>query len=239
MRRDGAWGRVAGDRMDSTFFGLAFLATLNPKLLGVDLLLLENRRPRMMFACFLLGAIGLSVTIGLLDVLVFKVGAVRSQGTISAGVELLLGGALLAVGALIATGRLRGRQKTPANAGADRAEKKESWAERVLREPRPGLAIAVGALMGTPGASYVTALIHLVEGSYSTATQIAGVIVFNLIQFSVVMIPLVCLMVWPEGTERRLRGLSGWVSTHARQLIAGVALLVGAYAAICGFARLV
>src|SRR3954468_6881620 len=97
--------------MDSTFFGLALLATLNPKLLGVDLLLLENRRPKMMFACFLLGAIGLSVTIGVLDVLVFQVGTVRDQGSISAGFELVAGGALLAVGALVATGRLRGRQK--------------------------------------------------------------------------------------------------------------------------------
>ena len=224
--------------MDGTFFGLAFLALLNPKLLGVDLLLLENRRPRMMFACFLAGAIGLSVTIGVLDVLVLQVGTVRDQGSVSAGFELLLGGALLAVGALVATGRLRGRQKTPAG-GAPAADKKDGWAERLLREPRPGLAVAVGVLMGTPGASYVTALIHLVSGQNSTATQIAGVVVFNLIQFSVAIVPLICLMVWPEGTERSLRGLSAWVSTHARQLIAGVALLVGAYAAISGFARLV
>jgi hypothetical protein len=210
---------------------------LNPKLLGVDLLLLENRRPRMMFACFLAGALGLSVAIGLLDVLVLQVGTVRDQGAVSAAFELVLGGALLAVGALVATGRLRGRQKAPAG-GAAAAEKKDGWAERVLREPRPGLAIAVGALMGTPGASYLTALIHLVSGPYSTATQIAGVIVFNLIQFSVVIVPLICLMVWPEGTKRKLRGLGAWVSTHARQLIAGVVLLVGAYLAISGFARL-
>jgi hypothetical protein len=224
--------------MDSTFFGLAFLATLNPKLLGVDLLLLENRRPRMMFAFFLLGAMGLSITIGVLDVLVFHVGTVRSQGSVSAGLELVVGGALLAVGALVATGRLRGRQKAPAT-GPAAPEKKESWAERVLREPRPGLAIAVGALMGTPGASYVTALIHLVGGSYSTATQIAGVIVFNVIQFSVVIVPLICLLVWPEGTARSLRGLSAWVTGHARQLIAGVALTVGVYMTISGFVRLV
>jgi hypothetical protein len=237
MRHAARPATVARDHMDGTFFGLAFLATLNPKLLGVDLLLLENRRPRMMFLCFLLGAIGLSVTIGLLDVLVLQVGTVRTVGQISAAFELVLGGALLAVGALIATGRLGPRQKAQETAPAA-DEKKASWAERVLSEPRPGLAIAVGALMGTPGATYVTALIHLVEGPYSTATQIAGVIVFNLIQFSVVIVPLICLIVWPEGTDRRLRGLSGWVSGHARQLIAGIVLLVGAYAAISGFARL-
>ena len=30
----------------------AFASTLNPKLLAVDLLLIENRRPRAMFLCF-------------------------------------------------------------------------------------------------------------------------------------------------------------------------------------------
>jgi len=32
--------------MNAEFFGLALLAALNPKLLGVDLLLIENARPR-------------------------------------------------------------------------------------------------------------------------------------------------------------------------------------------------
>ena len=57
--------------MSAAFFGLAFVAALNAKLFGVDVLLMENRRPRAMFLCFLLGALGFSVTLGILDVLVF------------------------------------------------------------------------------------------------------------------------------------------------------------------------
>jgi hypothetical protein len=37
--------------MNAEFFALAFTAALNPKLLAVDLLLIENRRPRAMFLC--------------------------------------------------------------------------------------------------------------------------------------------------------------------------------------------
>ena len=43
--------------MNAAFFGLAFRAVLNPKLFAVDLLI-ENARPRLMFACFLLGGMG-------------------------------------------------------------------------------------------------------------------------------------------------------------------------------------
>ena len=41
--------------MNAEFFALAFLSALNPKLLAMDLLLIENRRARAMFLCLLLG----------------------------------------------------------------------------------------------------------------------------------------------------------------------------------------
>jgi hypothetical protein len=47
--------------MNAAFFGMALLAALYPKLLGVDLLLIENARPRPMFECFLLGGIHQSI----------------------------------------------------------------------------------------------------------------------------------------------------------------------------------
>src|SRR5690349_6104410 len=125
--------------MNAEFFALAFFAALNPKLLAVDLLLVENRRPRAMFLCVLLGGLTVGLTVGLLDVLVFHVDAISSQKTVSAGVDLALGLLLLAIGALVATGRLHGRRKAavPAGEGPPEApEKKDGWAQRALGEPR-------------------------------------------------------------------------------------------------------
>ena len=128
-------------------------------LLALDLLLIENRRPRAMFLCLLLGGMTVALTIGLLDVLAFHADAIKAQGTVSAGVDLaLLGLFLLAAGALLATGRLHGRRKAPVPAGDQQPgtpEKKDSWAQRALSEPRLGLAMLVGALIGIPGASYL------------------------------------------------------------------------------------
>ena len=109
--------------MNAEFFALAFVAALNPKLLAVDLLLIENRRPRAMFLCVLLGGLTVGITIGLLDVLVFHADAINSQKTVSAGVDLALGLLLLAAGALVATGRLHGRRKAPVPAGDGQPEK--------------------------------------------------------------------------------------------------------------------
>jgi len=75
---------AGGLAMNAEFFALAFFAALNPKLLAIDLLLMENRRPRAMFLCVLLGGLAVGLTIGLLDVLVFHADAINSQKTVSA-----------------------------------------------------------------------------------------------------------------------------------------------------------
>ena len=76
--------------MNAAFFGLAALAALNPKLLIIDLILAGNQRPRLMFACFLLGGMGLGVAAGLLDVFVVHLDAIKTQNHASGGLDLAM-----------------------------------------------------------------------------------------------------------------------------------------------------
>ena len=227
--------------MSAEFFALAFLSALNPKLLALDLLLIENRRPRAMFLCVLIGGMTVALTIGLLDVLAFHADAIKAQGTVSAGVDLALGLLLLTVGALLATGRLHGRRPALVPAG-DRPpatpEKKDGWAQRALSEPRLGLAMLAGAVIGIPGASYLTALHILVTGTSSTATQVIAVVLFVIIDFLLILIPFAFLELRPEATKALLRHTQDWLLSHALRLMAAIALLLGAYLAISGLVRL-
>ncbi len=230
--------------MNAEFFALAFTAALNPKLLALDLLLIENRRPRAMFLCVLLGGMTVAVAIGLLDVLTIHADAITAQGRASAGVDLAVGLLLLALGGLVATGRLHGRRKTPVPPGGgpperpEQQEKKDGWAQRALAEPRLGLAMLVGALIGLPGASYIAALHNLVAGHYSTATQVVAVVVFVVIDFLLIIIPFAFLELRPEATKTLLKNTQDWLLGHARQLMVAVALLLGAYLAVSGLVRL-
>ena len=197
-----------------------------------------------MFLCVLLGGLTVALTIGLLDVLVFHADAINSQKTVSAGVNLALGLLLLAVGALIATGRLHGRRKAPVPAAdgepekTEKKEKKDGWAERVLSEPRLGLALLVGALCGIPGGAYLSALHILVTSKSSTANQVIGVILFVLIEFLLIIIPFAFLELRPEATKAALKNAQDWLAGHARQLMAYTALILGAYLAVTGLIRL-
>jgi hypothetical protein len=229
--------------MNAEFFVLAFVAALNPKFLAVDLLLIDNRRPRAMFLCILAGGMTVALTIGLLDVLTIHADAISSQKTASAGVDLALGLVLVAVGVLVATGRLHGRRKTPVPAGDGQPpkpekEKKDGWAQRVLAEPRLGLAVVIGALCGIPGGAYLSALHILVTSKSSTANQVVGVILFVFIEFLLIIIPLVFLELRPEATKAFLKNFQDWLAGHARQLLAYTAVILGAYMAISGLVLL-
>ena len=230
--------------MNAEFFALAFTAALNPKLLAIDLLLIENRRPRAMFLCLLLGGMTTALTIGLLDVLTVHADNISSQGKVSAGVDLALGLLLLVLGALLATGRLHRRQRTPVPAGTgapekpEKPEKKDSWAQRLLAEPRLGLAMLVGVLIGLPGAAYITALHNLVAGKYSTATQVVAVVVFVVIDFLLIIIPFAFLELRPEATKAFLKRAQDWLRGHVLQLIVGIALALGGYLTISALVRL-
>ena len=228
--------------MNAEFFALAFVAALNPKLLALDLLLIENRRPRAMFLCLLLGGMTVALAVGWLDVLVFHADAIKAQGKVSAGVDVALGLLLLTVGGLLVTGRLHGRRrKAPVPAGDGQPaekEKKGGWAQRALREPRLGLVMLTGAVIGIPGASYLTALHILVTGKSSTAAQIVAVVIFVVIDFLLIIIPFAFLELRPEATKAALKHAQDWLLGHALQLMAAIALLLGAYLAISGLVRL-
>ncbi|HEX6451910.1 MAG TPA: GAP family protein [Trebonia sp.] len=224
--------------MNAEFFGLAFAAALNPKLLALDLLLIENRRPRAMFLCLLFGGLTVALTIGLLDVLTIHANTLNAQGKASAGVDLALGLLLLAAGGLIATGRVHRRRKAPDSGRIDQSSKKNGWAQRALAEPRLGLATLAGALIGLPGASYLAALHQLVNGKSSTTTQVIAVLIFVFIEFLLITIPFACLELWPDTTQMRLKHTQDWLQGHARQLVAGIALILGAYLVISALVRL-
>jgi Sap, sulfolipid-1-addressing protein len=190
-----------------------------------------------MFVCFLLGGMGLAVTIGLLDVLVLHVDAIKIQNHASAGLDLALGIPLLAVGALLAANRLHIPWRTHQAAVSKPPPKLERWTVRVLHEPRYGLAVLIGAAVGTPGASYLLALHNLVTSKLPTVVQAVAVVVFVLIEFVLVIVPFVFYMVRPLGTENAIERLKDWIFSHERQIAAAVALAAGAYMVITGLVR--
>jgi len=216
------------------FFVLAFTAAINPSLLGIDLLLIANRRPQAMLAFVLLGGLGAAVTIGLVDVLVVRSNLVKTQGGIGPGGQLAIGLLLIAVGGLLIA--RRGRSHRPGNPQQDTT--KQGWMQRALSRPRLALAVVVGAVLGLPGALYLAALHGLVAGHWSTATQVIAVFVFALIEFTLVIVPLVLVIVRPLAVAAVLHRAQDWLARHGRTALACVLLGLGTYLTISSIVSL-
>jgi Sap, sulfolipid-1-addressing protein len=93
-------------------------------------------------------------------------------------------------------------------------------------------------LIGIPGAAYLTALHNLIAGKYPTATQVAAVIVFVVIELLLIIIPFAFLELRPEATKAFLKRSQQWLAGHTRQLIAYTALILRAYLAVSALERL-
>jgi hypothetical protein len=226
--------------VNAGFFALALGSALNPKLLAIDVLLARNQRRRAMFLSVLLAGVGVAVTIGLVDVLVVHASAaISAQRRASSAVDLAIGTLLLIIGALALNRWLRQR-RAPAPVGGNQPQKakKNGWTERILREPRLGLAMVVGAIIGLPGALYLTALHRLIAGNWSTATQVAGVIIFVAIEFMLMIIPFLFLEFRPVSTVATLERSHGWLLANASLVVGSIALALGAYLVISAIARL-
>ncbi|MGC2404464.1 MAG: GAP family protein [Acidobacteriaceae bacterium] len=155
-----------------------------------------------------------------------------------AAIDLALGIPLLVVGALLATNHLHIHRRRRHLPPKKRLSKLESWTLQALHEPRYGLAVIIGLVVGIPGASYLLTLHHLVASKTPAAIAVVSVLVFVAINFAPVIVPFAFLRVRPRRTEKAIKRLKDLIVSHERQIAAAVAVFAGAYMVISGTLRL-
>jgi hypothetical protein len=82
-----------------------------------------------------------------------------------------------------------------------------------------GLGIAL------PSIDYVAALALIVASGTTAATQFGALLLFNVVAFALVEIPLLCYLAAPERTRSMLAAVYDWLRAQGRR---GVALLLAA-----------
>src|SRR3954447_4940678 len=147
----------------------SFTAMLNPTLVAATTVMLLLPDPRRLMLGYLLGAMLMSITIGL--VIVFALDGSRSvstaKHTVSPAADLAIGSIFLVIAAVLGTGRdqrFRERRTERRDAGDAKPEKVPRW-QRALGTGSPRVTFSVGALLTLPCASYLVAL----GGEYNVA----------------------------------------------------------------------
>ena len=217
---------------------LALAAAVYPQLLAVVVIILTRPNPQpLLWACYLAS---LLVSVGS-SVVIFVV--FHSRGSIAGTSSHRLGSGGVSLGrrhrgvgrdpdGRLAMGeKLFGRDR-PASRGPERrprpgsaaAAKTRARAERALSEGSVVVACLVGALLAVPGPFDLVALGRLARGGYGWVTAAGVVVVFALIKFTLIEVPIAGYTIDPDRTAATVSRFSRWMQANK---LAGVAAIVG------------
>jgi Sap, sulfolipid-1-addressing protein len=203
--------------------GLALLAGLSPAALLAAAVYLGSARPRQTTLFYLAGAVLMSTIIAVAVVVLLRnVGLSHPhERTPRYGLRLGLGVLLLAVGVALI---LRRRRRPPQAAAR---KKKPGLVSRMIANPSPVSAFAVGMLLFAPALAFLAALQVIATARADIEETTLAIAVSVLIYVVLVWLPLVLFLVAPGLTGQRLKAFNAWLRVHGSALAVGAIVVVG------------
>jgi Sap, sulfolipid-1-addressing protein len=213
----------------NTVLLFSLTAMANPTLVAVTTVMLLLPNPRRLMVGYLIGALVMSISVGLAIVFAFQnAGAVQTaKKTVNPIVDIVLGVLLLLIAALLASGRPgEVRQRRRARKAETGEKKTPRWQRILIERGSVRIAIVVGALLTLPGASYLAALHGIIKLDASTTVTVLVVLLVNVIMLAPLEVPLIAFTVAPQATPgaiARVRG--GFARNGVRAAIYGATIL--------------
>ena len=81
--------------------------------------------------------------------------------------------------------------------------------------------------MGAPTPFQLAAIGAMVRDGYSFPVQLALIVVFSLITYVVVELPVLSYAIWPGATAARVAAFSAWLDANKIQVVAAIGAVVG------------
>jgi len=220
----------------------ALAAAVYPQLLAVVVIILTRPNPQpLLWACYLASLV-VSVASSILIFTVFQSRetiAGTSSHRLGPAAYLSIGAIAVCVAILMVTSRgreffARGRPASPrprprGRPGSAAVAKTRARAERSLSEGSLVVACLVGAVLAMPGPFDLLALGRLARDGYGVIAATGAMIVFALIKFVLIEVPIAGYAIDPDSTAARVDRFSHWMNTNK---LAGVAALVGLFGII-------
>ena len=212
---------------------LALAAAVFPLLLACVAIIMARPEPRTMLFAFYIGGLLVSVTAGVLLLSVFSdhravLGSTSSHP--SPGTSIIAGLVAVLLAWLMASQRGRaelGRWRDRHPSRRARAPGSPSWAERRLAGASTTVAFAVGAAINLPGPFYVLALGDIASGGYSSVQAFGLVMLFNVVMFALLEVPLLGYLLRPERTAELVAELARWLNANGLRVIGWLVGAVG------------
>ncbi len=241
--------------MCSAVLVLSLLAAIDPVRIGITALLISRPRPMLNLLAFWLGgmAAGIGVAFAvLLWLREFTLSVMRAAVSAASGptviyLQVAIGVLAVSLAALLVVRfRTRQRARLPMTGGESSVLLQErntsTGSSRLsIRGRLEGgsfvAAFVAGVALATPPVEYMAAIIAIVASEPTAAAQVGAALMFTLVAFTVVEVPLVTYLTTPAQTLAVLRRLNAWISERRQAIPAVVVGAIGCLLLVTGVGK--
>jgi hypothetical protein len=210
---------------------MAFAVSLEPFRIGMTVLMLNRPRPILQLLVFLCGGFAMGITVGLVVLFAFRRRLLGSTYFTLPKVQILIGVLALLVAAVLAALTFTGRFGSG-------AEKLAPLAQRLLNGRSLWIAGVAGLGIALPSADYLAALAVILASGAAAMAQVGALLMFNVVAFALVEIPLLAYLLAPQTTRTSMAALHDWIRSRRRVEVATLLAAVGCVLLAVGLAGL-
>jgi hypothetical protein len=205
--------------MLATVLIMALAVSVEPFRIGMTVLMLNRPRPARQLFAFLCGGFAMGTTVGLIVLFVFRRILLGTSFVTVPRLQLLIGLLVLVIAAAVAIdlfGRL-----------GPRPAKLARPATELLKGDSLSVAGLAGLTIALPSVDYLAALAVILASGTAALTQVTVLIVFNVVAFALVEIPLLAYLLAPKPTAKAVTALHEWIRSRRRRDVAITLAVIG------------
>jgi hypothetical protein len=139
---------------------------------------------------------------------------------------------------VIGTGVIRKRGNSSDGFASRRFEPVATRARQLINGRSLWTAGVAGLGIALPSVDYLAVLALIVASGAAASVQVGALLLFNVLAFGFVEIPLICYLVAPDRTRAALSRLQDWLRTRRRRAVTVLLTAVGAVLLVAGLTGL-
>jgi hypothetical protein len=163
--------------------------------------------------------------VGLVVIFAFRPGLLGAAHFTLPKVQIVIGGLAVLIAAVVAAGFMP-------------APKLPARAQSLAYGPSLWVAGVAGLGIALPSIDYLAVLAVIVASGAAQSTQVGALLMFNVVAFALVELPLVAYLLAPARTRALMAALNDGIQSRRRRGVAAVLAAVGCVLLVAGIAGL-
>jgi hypothetical protein len=220
-----------------TLLAMAVAVSLEPFRIGMTILMINRPRPGLQLLVFLAGGFAMGLAVGLVVLFILRPALGSAHFTLPR-VQIVVGVLLLINAAVVATGVIDKRGDGSGGFISGRFGPLATRAKALVNGRSLWTAAIAGLGIALPSVDYLAVLALIAASGAAASVQITALLLFNVLAFGFVEIPLICYLLAPDRTRAALSRVQDWLRTRRRRALTVLLAVVGGVLLVAGLAGL-